>query len=61
MQFLDLNCNMTHSNTKIQKWHEINEKKPKSCLYHLIYPCYKVQYEFALEKYLGLKMSAQSG
>ena len=22
MQFLDHNCNMTHCNTKIQKWHE---------------------------------------
>ena len=39
MLFLDCdnNVTVTHSNTKIQKWHEINKEKPEICLYHLKY------------------------
>ena len=36
MLFLDCDCDLmaivTHSNTKIQKWQEINEERPEYCL-----------------------------
>ena len=35
--FLDLDGDVTHSNTKIQKWHEVNEEQSEFRFKHLIY------------------------